>query len=248
MRNLLIGGIAWWLLWSGSLAGAQEAAPARPEEPSRREGLLLKANFAERETVVSTQDYLQLVVGREKGRWFNPELGLEEDLSQEDFYRSYFISETIRFNPRQSVTGRLNHFEYPEWKIGSNNLNLYYHAQSRHWEGAVGLAYLAVVYDSRFYNEPWYFESEAPEWRVLYLADFRQSFLQERFGFRAGLTDFTEFENYGEENVGPFFEPYLKLSDRVKLSLYYEWRYSGLIYQLPYHNRTTIIMGLEVRP
>jgi len=248
VRNLLTGGIVLWLLWSGSRAGAQEAAPAQPEEASRLWGLLLKADFVERETVVSTQDYLQLVVGREKGRWINPELGLEEDVSQGDYYRSYFLSETIRFSPHQSVTGRLNHFEYPEWEIGANVLNLYYQGESKHWQGAVGLAYLAVIYDPDFYNQPWYFESQAPELRLLYLLAFRQEFLNQRLGFRAGLTDFTEFENYGEENLGPFIEPYVKLSDRVKLSLFYEWRYSGLIYQLPYHNRTTIIVGAEVRP
>ena len=248
MRNLLIGAFGLWLLWSGSRAGAQAAAPAGPEEAPRLSGLVFKVNFAERETVVATQDYLQLVAGLERGRWINPELGLEQDLSQGDYYRSYFLSETIRINPHQSVTGRLNHFEYPEWQIGANVLNLYFQGESKHWQGAVGLAYLAVVYDPHFYNQPLYFESEAPELRPLYLAAFRQEFLNHRFGFRAGLTDFTEFENYGEENLGPFIEPFVKLGDRVRLSLFYEWRYSGLIYQLPYHDRTTIIAGVEVRP
>ena len=248
MKYILIGILGLLLLGGGVSAQAQEAAPEKPEPGSPAAGLVLRGNYVERQTVLSTQDYLQLETGREKGRWFNPFLGLELDLSDSEAYRSYFLSETVRFNPHHSVTVRLNHFEYPEWKIGANVLNAYYHAQSKHWEGAVGLGYLAVIYDPAFYNAPWYFDSQAPELRVLYLAAFKQSFWKQRLGFRVGATDFTDFQNYGEENVGPFIEPYLQLTPRVKLGLFYEWRYSGLIYQLPYHNRTTIIGELEVRP
>ena len=248
MRNILIGVLGLLLLGGGAPARAEEAAPNQPEPASPGSGLVLRSSYVERQTVLSTQDYLQLEAGREKGRWFNPLLGLELDLSDSEMYRSYFISETIRFSSHQSVTLRLNHFEYPEWQIGANVLNAYYHGQSKHWEGAVGLAYLAVIYDPAFYNQPWYFESQAPELRVLYLASWRQGFWKQRLGVRVGTADFTDFENYGEENVGWFVEPYLQLGRKVKLSLFYEWRYSGLIYQLPYHNRTTIIGELEVRP
>ncbi|OGP57057.1 MAG: hypothetical protein A2V67_00725 [Deltaproteobacteria bacterium RBG_13_61_14] len=238
-----VWGFAWLL---GISAQAQPEPPAK--RPALLSGMVLQTNFVERETVAFTSDFLQLVIGAERGRWFNPALGIEVDLSDSEEYRSYFFSETLRLTARQELTVRLNHIEYPLWEIGSNILNAYYHGGTRHFEGAVGVSYQAVIFDPKHFDQPFWFDSEAPELRLLYLLAFRQGFWKQRLGFRLGVADFTQFENYGYENVGAFVEPYLKITDRFKISFFYEQRYSALIYQIPYHNRTTYSLGLEVRP
>lgn len=246
MKTVWLSGVLGVAGLFGFSARGQVEPPAR--RPLLRSNLVIQANWVERETVAFTSDFLQLALSARASRWFNPGIGIEVDLSDGEEYRGYYVSETVRLTRRQELTLRLNHIEYPTWQIGANFLNVYYHGWTRHLEGAVGLSYQAVIFDPKHFNQPFWLESEAPELRLLYLLAFRRDFWKQRVGFRLGATDFTAFENYGYENIGAFVEPYFKINDRLKVSLFYEQRYSGLIYLLPYHNRTTIAMGLEIRP
>ena len=223
---------------------------SRTEEPTRKIPPLLsrsvfKVYYLERDTPVFSSNYLQLVAGFEQNRWLNPAAGFETALADAEEMRSYFLGDTVRLTRRKKLTARLNHVEYPRWQIGANMVDVFYSDESRHWEGSAGLTYQAVVFDPRFYNQPWHFDSEAPELRFIYAWAFRQTFWEQRLGFRAGMFNFTEFEHYGYD-LDVFVEPFVRLSPQVKLSFLYEWRQPPI--DLLILNRTTLRVGLEIRP
>jgi len=211
--------------------------------------LNFELRYLERDTPAFYSQYLQFLAGLEQNRWLIPAAGLEVDVGAgEGNLLSYFVADSVRLTRRQKVTLRLNHVEYLDWKIGINAVNLFHEFESKHWQGKIGLGYLAVVYDPDLASIPFDYDSEAPELRLLYYGAFRQGFFHDRFGVKLGSFDFTEFENYGYENVGAFVEPYLRLNDHARVRFLYEVRFDGLIYQLPDLSRTTMMVALELKP
>jgi hypothetical protein len=227
----------------GEEKAAKEAPPLELNA-----GLRLYGAYLRRESAVEREDYDRVRLAWDSGnRWLNPSAGLETRV-EDGQLRTYWIGDDLVLDRYATVSLRLNHTEYGDWKTGINYANGYisYH---RWWmDLAVGMGYTALVFEERDYRNPLIYNSEAPESRFIYNVSLHPpAFWNGRLEFDLGLRNYDDFEYHGFDDNGYHVEPMIHLSPRTTLTYFYERRYAGAFISIPTLTRVTWLVSLEHR-
>jgi len=174
--------------------------------------------------------------------WLNLGAGLELD-STEGELRRYFIEERLKISERNSMVIRLNHLEYPAWEVGVNFVNLYFQRALNRLNWALGLSYSAVNLTD--YSNPIRFEPYLDQYRLIYSVSYGFRFYEDKLEFRIGGENFTRFENYGYDHLGPFFELGWQATKQSRFKAKIDLRIVGIGTGLPTLERETVMLGLE---
>jgi len=176
-------------------------------------------------------------------RWVNLDLGLEVDFTDQEL-RRYFLEERLKINPRNQVVVRLNHLEYPDWEVGVNIINLYYQQILAHLNWALGLSYHSENFTG-YYSDPFLFNSRISQLRVIYSVSYAQGFLNNKLFFRVGGENFTRFENYGYDHLGPFIQLGWNVNRSTSIWAKADFRIVGIGNGLPHLERETYFVGVR---
>ena len=202
-------------------------------------------NIINRQSTLLHNNYVQLDGDISfQPRWANFGGGLEMDVTDEELTR-YFGEYRVKVNDNSSVVVRLNHLEYYKWKVGENYLNAYYTQKLKHLKWSLGLAWAAPIADD--YNNPFKFETDFDQLRALYSVSYGFPFYKNKGEFRVGLENFTRFENYGYDEVGPFFEVGFQATDYLRVNAKADLRVIGIDTGTMSLERETFQVGLEYR-
>jgi hypothetical protein len=201
-----------------------------------------EADFVSRRSNMLSDYYVQAAQEVSfQPRWANLGGGLEFDLTTASYTR-LFLQERISINQNNDVILRLNHLEYADWQIGQNFINLYFQQRLDHLKWAAGLSYNSVVITG--WNNPFRFQHELEQFRVLYAVSYGAA-LPKKFDFRMGVENFTQFENYGYDQLGPYLEAGYQLSERTRLKAKADFRFIGFGIGLIDLERKTYFVGIE---
>ena len=201
-------------------------------------------NFLYRGSGILSNNYFQLADYISfHPRWVNLSAGLEIDFTGEEL-RRYFFEERINLNDKNSVVVRLNHLEYPDWEVGVNIVNAYFEQRLEKLIWALGLSYHSENF-TKYYNDPFLFNSRIAQLRVIYSVSYGWKFYKDKIGLRIGAENFTQFENYGYDHLGPFFQISWQATKRTTLLAKADLRIVGIGVGLPHLERQTYIVGLK---
>jgi hypothetical protein len=174
-------------------------------------------------------------------RWLNLSPGLEVSISEGHLTR-YFLEDRIEINDKNSVVVRLNHLDYPAWNVGQNFLNLYYLNTLKHFSWGLGVVWTATNLSD--YRNPVKFNTDFDQFRLLYTVAYDIPF-KKKWDFKIGAEDFTQFENYTYDNVGPYIELGWQATNRTRVKVKGEFRLAGIDTGTPSLERQTYLIGLE---
>jgi hypothetical protein len=177
-------------------------------------------------------------------KWANFAGGVEMDITDQQLTR-YFAEYKAKITDRDSVVVRLNHLEYMNWKVGENFLNAYFAQKLNHVNWALGLVWASPNADD--YNNPFKFDPAFEQFRVLYSISYGFPFHKNKYDFRIGMENFTRFENYGYDEVGPFLELGYQATYRLKINAKADLRVIGIDSGTMSLERETFQVGLEWR-
>lgn len=210
-------------------------------------GIRLLGCYLRRESAVEREDYTRVRIAWDSGnRFLNLSAGVETRL-KDGQVRTYWIGDDIVITDRLRGHARLNHTEYGDWKTGINYLNAYI-SYERWWlRLGVGIGYAALVFEEGEYNNPFVFNSEAPETRFIYNVSLRPSFWNDRIEIDLGFKNYDDFEYHGFDDNGYHIEPIIHVTDKLTVSYFYERRYAGAFISLPTLARTTWMASIEYR-
>lgn len=175
-------------------------------------------------------------------KWVNLSPGLEVSITQSALTR-YFLEERVNINDKNSVVIRLNHLEYQDWEVGENFLNAYYLQTLKHFNWAVGLSWTATNLSD--WRNPFKFDDSFDQVRLLYALSYDIPFYKNKFDFKFGAENFTQFENYGYDQVGPYLELGYQLTNRTRVKVKGDFRVAGVGTATPHLERQTYLIGME---
>ena len=175
-------------------------------------------------------------------KWVNLSPGLEVSITGGSLYR-YFLEERVDFNDQNSVIVRLNHLEYQDWEAGQNFLNLYYQQTLKHFGWAAGVTWTSTNLSD--YHNPVKFDDKYDQFQLLYAVSYDIPFYKNKFDFKVGAENFTQFENYGYDNVGPYFELGWQATNRTRVKVMGDFRLTGIDTGTPHLARQTYLVGME---
>lgn len=242
--SALYAAVAALALLSPLSVFADELAPPVEEKGL---GLALRLDYLDRQSSVEEEGYGRVQLGWRSGNPFlNPCGGIEWRMEDTQI-RSYWIGGDIIISDRTSLSLRLNHLEYGDWKTAINHANFYFSFNYAWFHGAVGMGYAALVFEDKYYRDPWRYSSEAPESRIIYNLSARPTLWKDRLELGFGLRNFDNFEYHGADCNGYHFEPIIHLTENTDLIGFYERRYGGLFISVPTLSRVTWMISLEHR-
>jgi len=218
---------------AGLRANAQKGFTFSSAEYSlvNRQSTLLHNNFAQIGSEVSFQP-----------KWVNIGAGVELDLTDEALTR-YFLEERLKLTGRDNVVLRLNHYEVDAWEAGENFINLYYQQKLEHAIWAAGVAYISPVLSD--FRNPFKFDPDFDQWRVLYSFAYQFPFRNNKFNLQFGAENFTQYENYGYDHVGPFAELKFQATPATAIKVKGDVRVVGIGTATISAERETLFIGLE---
>jgi len=233
------------------LALATAAAYAQEEKPAQEPaqwGYQFKGidyNWVARSSAALSNTYIQLSSDLSfHPTWLNLTPGLEIDFSDPGITR-YFLQEQINLNQKNSVVLRLNHWEDQDWEIGANFVNLYFQQILPRLDWALGAAYIAQLLDD--WRNPLNFDDDLYQLRVLYSIGYGWKFWKNKLDFKVGAENFTEYENYGYDHLGPYFQLGWQVSERTHLAAKMDLRVIGIGTALPHLERETYMLLIDWR-
>ncbi len=225
------------------LTGLAFAIPARAQWGYQFSGL--EYNWLMRNSSMLHDTYVQLE-GEASFHpiWVNLTPGLELDFSSGQLTR-YFLQEQINIpgDSHSAVVARLNHTEYKDWDVGVNAVNLYFTQRFKNLDWALGAAYIST--NVGYHRDPLRFEEDLYQVRMLYSVAYDRTFNKNRSRFKIGAEDFTDFENYGYDQLGPFVELGWQVTDRTYLMAKGDFRIVGVGTATPHLERETYLLGME---
>lgn len=227
----------------------EEPAPDQdlPQKGVRIESVAVRLDYLNKDDVVQDEDYYRASAALDfTNRFLNPSAGVEFQ-ARDSQLRAYWIGDDIKIDQYGRVNIRLNHVEWPEWEAAINHLNVYYSYQ-RWWARlAVGMGYATLVFDPDRYRDPFNFDADAPESRLIYNVSLRPVLWKERLEVDMGLRNFDNFEYHGFDDNGYHIEPIFHLSHDTSMSFFYERRYAAAFISVPTLVRVTWMVSIEHR-
>jgi len=175
-------------------------------------------------------------------KWINLGAGVEIDFTDSTLTRYYF-EQSLKFTDRDSLVLRLNHFEHKDWEVGENFLNTYYQQNRSRLRWAAGVAWISPVLDD--WQNPFKFDTDFDQVRFLYSVSYGWPFYKDKFDFRVGAQNFTQYENFGYDHLGPFAEIGYQLTNRSRIKAMADLRYTGIGTATMSLERQTYLIGLE---
>ena len=175
-------------------------------------------------------------------KWANITPGLEFNISKAELSR-YYLEDRLQFTDRSAVVVRLNHYQVNDWEIGQNYLNAYFAQELNRLDWALGLTYTTVNLHS--WADPVKFTPETQQVRLIYSVGYMFPFHKNKFDFKFGAENFTNFENYGYDQLGPFFELGWKPLNGLRVKVRADIRIAGIESGLIGIERETFLVGLE---
>jgi len=216
-----------------------------PGKAAEQKSPVLKSgecNFVARRSNMLNDYFIQLAEEiRFQPRWVNLAGGLEFDLTTTSYTR-VFLQERVSINENNAVILRLNHLEYADWQIGQNFINLYFQQRLNRVNWAAGISYNSIILTG--WTNPFKFQDEFAQYRALYAVSYGAA-LPKKFDLRLGLENFTQFENYGYDQLGPYAEAGYQLTDRTRLKAKADFRFIGFGIGLIDLERKTYFVGIE---
>jgi hypothetical protein len=207
---------------------------ARAEFSLERAGM----NYLHRQSAALDNHYLQYFCTVNFNKYLNPSVGVEHDQTEGQI-RRYFVENTFQLTQEHAAVLRYNRVEYPDWDIMENILNMYYLNTKKHFRGAAGISYHMVDM----------FGDTMDQLRLNFELSYGIGWAQDKFGFRAGVDNFNQFENFASmmapNEIGPFIDIYTRIRKHFYLDFYYEPRLIGLTGGHPILGRETWMMGLS---
>ena len=176
--------------------------------------------------------------------WVNLTPGIEMDFSNPGLTR-YFLQERINLSKYNSVVARMNHLQYERWEVGANFVNLYFQQIRPNLSWALGAVYIAQLLDD--WRNPLNFNDDLYQLRMLYQVGYTWRFRQNKIDFSIGAENFTPYENYGYDQLGPNFQLGYQISQRTHLAAMADMRMVGLGTALPHLERETYSLMIDWR-
>jgi hypothetical protein len=207
--------------------------------------LSLRWDYLNKRDSTQDDDYTRfMLTGETDNRFLNPSGGVEFRVDDSQV-RSYWIGDDIRFNERTRFHLRLNHLEFADWETAINHANFYV-SYKRWWlRASLGMGYAALVFEDKYYKDPFHWASENPESRFIYELSLRPTFRDKKFELDFGLKNFDNFEYHGFDDNGYHFEPVWHINDKTTLSVFYERRYAAAFVSIPTLTRVTWMISIE---
>lgn len=207
-------------------------------------------NYVDRHSAALDNHYLQYQAAVSLNKYLNPSIGLEHDQTEGEV-RRYYVGNRFALTDKNGVVIRYNHLEYPDWEIGENVLNLYWDYMGRRLFASAGMSYHAYNMFNDEYNNVMDFEGEIDQVRINVAVSYGMDFFKDRMGFRIGINNFNEFENFdtmaGFNEFGGFIDVHTQVVNNLYLNFMYEPRLIGLSGGHPVLGRETWMMGLSYR-
>ncbi len=208
------------------------------------------ANYLHRRSAALDNHYLQYQVAVSFNKYLNPAMGLEHDQTQGEV-RRYYVSNRFGLTENHGVVLRYNHLEYPDWKIGENIINLYWDYENKGFQSALGFSYHATNMFEDDYNDAFNFEGDLDQVRINIAVSYGKDFFKDKFGFRVGINNFNEFENFDTmlayNELGGYLDLHTRIREHWHLNFNYEPRLIGISGGHPVLGRETWIMGFSWR-
>ena len=217
----------------------------RGGEKAAAVGLLFRWDYLRREDATQREDYTRISLACEtESRLLHPRAGVEmrKDDSQ---LRAYFFGDDIEVTRHSRLNLRLNHTEFGDWKSAINYINAYYSYQRWWVRLAAGWGYAALIFAEKDYQNPFQYESEAPQTRFIYNVSLRPSLCKGRVELELGFKNFDNFEYHGFDDNGFHIEPIFHISEHTTISYFYERRYAGAFISVPTLTRTSWMVSVQ---
>jgi len=249
MKRLIIGLMILNLIAITALA--QETPPDQTTQPAQKTAqwgykfVGLEYGWVARSSAALNDTYIQLANEVSfNPKWLNITPGIEINFSDPELSR-YFLQEEIKFNEKNSLVLRLNHWEDPDWEIGANYVNLYFQQTLPKIKWAAGASYIAQLLDD--WRNPVNLDSDLYQARVLYSVAYVDKFWKDRLDWSIGAENFTLYENYGYDHIGPFFTLGWQVSERTHLTAKVDARIVGIGTATPHLERETYMFLIDWR-